>query len=246
MRSYAHVLLRWWRFLQAIGVGWDRATPAECRDFVLWLQQARKPISDRRTRSAAQVGTLNPVTRKQHLTDQYAPRTVRHSNAVLRAFYEFWIEEGAGPLVNPVPVDLGRSGRAHAHHNPMQPFRAEGRLRFNPTVPRRRPRAMPDLRWDELFGAMTSDRDRAILVLAVSTAARAGELIGLRGGDVTGVSSSSGSGARAATSSSGWRPVRTRSCGCGSTWPGYRRSRRPIRCGGRCGNAAACRVGGCR
>ena len=97
MRSYAHVLLRWWRFLQAIGVGWDRATPAECRDFVLWLQQARKPISDRRTRSAAQVGTLNPVTRKQHLTDQYAPRTVRHSNAVLRAFYEFWIEEGAGP-----------------------------------------------------------------------------------------------------------------------------------------------------
>ena len=184
MRSYAHVLLRWWRFLQAIGVGWDRATPAECRDFVLWLQQARKPISDRRTRSAAQVGTLNPVTRKQHLTDQYAPRRVRHSNAVLRAFYEFWIEEGAGPLVNPVPVDLGRSGRAHAHHNPMQPFRAEGRLRFNPTVPRRRPRAMPDLRWDELFGAMTSDRDRAILVLAVSTAARAGELIGLRGGDV--------------------------------------------------------------
>jgi hypothetical protein len=83
--------------LQAIGVGWDRATPAECRDFVLWLQQARKPISDRRTRSAARVGTLNPVTRKQYLTDQYAPRTVRHSNAVLRAFYEFWIEEG--PIV---------------------------------------------------------------------------------------------------------------------------------------------------
>jgi integrase/recombinase XerD len=43
---------------------------------------------------------------------------------------------------------------------------------------------MPDQRWDELFGAMTSDRDRAILALAVSSAARAGELIQLRGGDV--------------------------------------------------------------
>jgi hypothetical protein len=96
VRSYAHVLLRWWRFLQAIGVVWDRATPSECRDFVLWLQQARKPISDRRTRSATRVGTVNPVTRKQHLTDQYAPRTVRHSNAVLRAFYEFWI--GKAPV----------------------------------------------------------------------------------------------------------------------------------------------------
>jgi endonuclease YncB( thermonuclease family) len=117
VRSYAHVLLRWWRFLQAIGVGWDRAAPADRRDFVLWLQQAPKPISHRRTRSAARVGTVNPVTGKQHLTDQYAPRTVRHSNAVLRAFSEFWIEEGAGPLVNPVPVDLGRSGRAHPHHN---------------------------------------------------------------------------------------------------------------------------------
>jgi integrase/recombinase XerD len=38
---------------------------------------------------------------------------------------------------------------------------------------------MPDERWDDLFGSLTCDRDRAILALAVSTAARAGELLGL-------------------------------------------------------------------
>jgi integrase len=43
---------------------------------------------------------------------------------------------------------------------------------------------MPDERWRELFAAMRSNRDRAILALAISTAARAGELLGLRGGDL--------------------------------------------------------------
>jgi hypothetical protein len=35
VRSYAFVLYRWWRFLAAIGVSWDRATAAETRDLVL-------------------------------------------------------------------------------------------------------------------------------------------------------------------------------------------------------------------
>jgi hypothetical protein len=35
VRSYAFVLHRWWRFLAAIGVSWDRATAAETRDLVL-------------------------------------------------------------------------------------------------------------------------------------------------------------------------------------------------------------------
>ncbi|MEV7394632.1 site-specific integrase [Streptomyces sp. NPDC091215] len=43
---------------------------------------------------------------------------------------------------------------------------------------------MPDERWNELFAAMRSNRDRAILALAVSTAARASELLGLRGADL--------------------------------------------------------------
>lgn len=28
VRSYAYALLRWWRWLRAIGVDWDQATPA--------------------------------------------------------------------------------------------------------------------------------------------------------------------------------------------------------------------------
>ena len=38
LRSYGLALLRWWRFLAAIGVSWDRATRLEARDFVLWMR----------------------------------------------------------------------------------------------------------------------------------------------------------------------------------------------------------------
>jgi integrase/recombinase XerD len=184
VRSYAYDLLRWWRFLRAVEVLWDQATSAEVRDFVLWLQQAGKARRAPRTRSLATAGQVNAVTRKQYLGDQFGARTIRHSNAVLRCFYEFWIDAGGGPLVNPVVQDRIRGRRANAHHNPMEPFRAEGRLRYNPKAPKPRPRAMPDERWVELFEAMRSNRDRAVLALAISTGARAGELLGLRIADV--------------------------------------------------------------
>ncbi|MDN5919903.1 MAG: tyrosine-type recombinase/integrase [Pseudonocardia sp.] len=183
VRSYAYALLRWWRWLDAVQVSWDRATSVEVRDFVLWLGQAEKPRRIPRTGSAATAGTMNPVTGKRHLGDEYETRTVRHSNAVLRSFYEYWLEIGAGPLVNPVALKRG-PGRPHAHHNPLEPFRPEGRLRYNPKLPKARPRAIPDHRWDELFAALRSDRDRAIVAMAVSSGARAGELLGLRAADV--------------------------------------------------------------
>ncbi|CUU59133.1 hypothetical protein Ga0074812_12522 [Parafrankia irregularis] len=106
------------------------------------------------------------------------------SNAVVRSFYAFWIERGEGPLVNPVLLARGRGRRPHTHHNPLESFRPEGRLRYNPPAPKRRPRAMLDERWEQLFTAMRSDRDRAILALAVSTGARAGALLGMRGIDL--------------------------------------------------------------
>ena len=43
MRSYGMDLLRWFRFLWAAGVAWDRATRVEARDFCRWLQIAGKP-----------------------------------------------------------------------------------------------------------------------------------------------------------------------------------------------------------
>jgi integrase/recombinase XerD len=184
VRSYAYDLLRWWRFLLAIEVEWDRATSAEVRDFVLWLKQARKSPSAPRRRSATTAGTVNPVTRKRYQGDQFMATTVRHSNAVLRTFYEYWLDLGEGPLVNPVPRDRVHGRRPHAHHNPLEPFRRQGRLRYNPRLPKRHVRAMPDELWVALFAQMRSNRDRAILALAISTAARASELLGLCCGDV--------------------------------------------------------------
>jgi integrase/recombinase XerD len=98
--------------------------------------------------------------------------------------YEFWIEDaGAGPLVNPVRL-ARRAGRPNTHHNPLETFRPEGKIRYNPKVPRQRPREMPEERWRDLFAGLRSNRDRAILALAVSNGARAGELLGMRAADV--------------------------------------------------------------
>src|SRR6266567_989084 len=39
-RSYALALLRWFRFLWAVEIGWDRATRVEARDFCCWMRVA--------------------------------------------------------------------------------------------------------------------------------------------------------------------------------------------------------------
>ena len=184
VRSYAYDLLRWWRWLRAVEVEWDKATSAEVRDFVLWLAQAEKPRRSPRTASALTAGTTNAITGKTYLDDRYQPRTTRHSNAVLRTFYEFWIELGEGPLVNPVRLRRIKGRRPNEHSSSLEPLRTEGRILYNPKLPKRKPRAMPDERWNELFAALGSNRDRAILALAISTAARASELLGLRGVDL--------------------------------------------------------------
>ncbi|MGH3786538.1 MAG: site-specific integrase [Pseudonocardiaceae bacterium] len=43
LRSYGMDLLRWFRFVWAIEIGWDRVTSVEARDFCCWLQLADKP-----------------------------------------------------------------------------------------------------------------------------------------------------------------------------------------------------------
>ncbi|WP_234336203.1 hypothetical protein [Streptomyces sp. NRRL S-1022] len=181
VRSYAFDLLRWWRWLRVVDVPWNQATPAEGRDFALWLGATVKVPNAARTVSSATAGTIKPITKKPYLDDRYKPRTIRHSNAVIRSFYTFWIETGEGPLINPVPLARSERRRPHAHRNPLHPYRGEGRLRYNPKVPRRRPRQMSDERWNELFAALRSNRDRAIVALAISNGARASELLGMKG-----------------------------------------------------------------
>ncbi|OFV79272.1 hypothetical protein [Rhodococcus erythropolis] len=84
---------------------------------------------------------------------------------------------GAGPVVNPFPVDRSlRTFRSNAHHDPHDPFRNERKGRYRPKVPKRIPKRIPDDRFNELFAALSSNRDRAMLAFWVSTGARADKL----------------------------------------------------------------------
>ena len=69
LRSYAVDLLRWWRFLDAVEVAWDRASRAEARDFSCWIQlTVKQQLQTSRPRAARwssrSQGAPNPVTGK--------------------------------------------------------------------------------------------------------------------------------------------------------------------------------------
>jgi site-specific recombinase XerD len=190
VRSYGMDLLRWWRFLDAVDVGWDRATRREARDFSCWIQKTVKQRRQRTTvgdaRSANIVaGAPNTITGKPASRDGYAPATVAHCETVLRSFYDFHRDEGTGPILNPFPLDRSRrSRRAHAHRNPMDGWARERVGRYRPKVAHRIPRAIPDQRFNELFAALGSNRDRALVAFWISTGVRASELLGVRQCDV--------------------------------------------------------------
>jgi len=187
-RSYSLALLRWFRFLWAVEVPWDQATRVEARDFVRWVQVAGKPAR-RHWREDGDgpevrpgIPVPNPVTGKSPPGPQYAPATVAHGETVARSFYDFCLQAGTGPLVNPFP--LARAGRAHAHHNPMDRFAGQRAGLFRPRVAQRIPRQIPDGKFDELFAALRSHRDRALLAFWISTGARASELLGALAGGI--------------------------------------------------------------
>lgn len=85
LRSYGMDLLRWWRFLHAVKIAWDRATRLEARDFSCWIQVTMKQRrlisrgSNAGTANVSGAGAPNPVTGKPALGDRYAPATVAHS-----------------------------------------------------------------------------------------------------------------------------------------------------------------------
>ncbi|WP_245673051.1 site-specific integrase [Nocardia lijiangensis] len=190
LRSYGMDLLRWWRFLQAVEVDWDRATRVEARDFSCWIQLT---VKHRRPRTgvdgAGWVNSVaaqpNPITVKPTLGTGYAVATVAHSETVLRGFYDFHRDAGTGPILNPFPLDRARrSRRAHSHRNPMDGWAHERVGRYRPKMPRRIPRAIPDQRFNELFAALRSNRDRALVAFWISTGVRASELLGVRQCDI--------------------------------------------------------------
>jgi site-specific recombinase XerD len=180
VRSYGMDLLRWFRFLWAIGVGWDRATRVEAREFARWLQVSGKPARPHWRRRERQ-----DVTAGRSSGRAYSVSVRVHSETVLRGFYDFHREVGTGPLLNPFPLDRSRQGRrAHAHHNPMDPQRNERTGRYRPTVASRIPRSIPDSEFNEIFARLPSYRDRALVAFFVSTGARAAELLSVTNGGV--------------------------------------------------------------
>jgi integrase len=191
-RSYGMDLLRWFRFVWALGVDWDQATRVEARDFCRWLQVTVKPTRPHwRYPTGGTPGSgivqarVNAVTGKRSPGDRYEASTVAHCESVLRGFYDFHLEAGTGPMLNPFPLSRHRRpGRAQAHHNPMEPFTGHRSGRYRPKVVTRAPRSIPDERFDALFAQLGSHRDRALVAFWVSTGARASELLGATVADV--------------------------------------------------------------
>ena len=108
-----------------------------------------------------------------------------HSETVLRSFYDYHLDAGTGPIVNPFPMDRARrGGRAHAHHNPMEPFREQRAGLYRPRLPRRVPRSIPDEEFNAIFARLPSHRDRALVAFYVSSGARASELLSATQGGV--------------------------------------------------------------
>ena len=157
-------LLRWWRFLAAVEVRWDRAGRVETPRFPCVVDA---------------LGQQTP-SRRGPPTAPYAPATLDHNLAVLHGFYADRMAAGPGPVVNPIPEAVGAGGgRPFAHHNPMEPFARHRRAPLRQGRLARQPRGLGDRGFDELFAAMGCDRDRVLLALYVSTGARASELLGV-------------------------------------------------------------------
>jgi integrase/recombinase XerC len=178
-RSYGYDLLRWFRFLTAVDVGWQRAQRTEIRDFVLWLRTADNPARVRRRPSGPVPGTVNARTGKPYLSTGYAPATINHAIAVLSAFYDYHLQTGLGPVVSPVPPQSRDGRRLNAHHNPLEPFRLHRRGVYRQKQPDRPPRAVPDDVLDDLFAGLGCHRDRALLHMFLTSGARASELLSM-------------------------------------------------------------------
>lgn len=188
LRSYGMALLRWFRFLSALEVAWDQATRVEARDFCRWLQVARKPVRPH-WRYPDGGGPASEVTRGTEMAepglgtvpdaDRYAAVTVAHCESVLRSFYDFHLEAGSGPMLNPFPLARARAGsRDRVKHNHDEGFGGKRGGRYRPKVVTRAPKAIPDKQFDQLFAKLGSHRDRALVAFWVSTGARASELLG--------------------------------------------------------------------
>jgi integrase len=180
LRSYAYDLLRWFRFLSAIEVEWQRATRRDVRDFVRWFRDAP---NEQRTRgdkpsSRPAAGTLNQQTGKAYLSAGYAPRTINHALSVVSTFYAYAVEAGLGPLRNPVP---------EAKQSATDSVLSAGvrrRAALRQKEPRRQPRDIPEGLLKKVLSELSCERDRALVAIALGSGLRASELLSMTCGGI--------------------------------------------------------------
>ncbi|HEX8509339.1 MAG TPA: site-specific integrase [Propionibacteriaceae bacterium] len=150
-------------------------TDRTARDFVLWAKEAEKFTGAKQPPGHRL--PVNRVTGKKVQTARYAPSTINHTLSAVHEFYEFFREQGQGPLRKPVPS----AGRLYQHHSPGEQFTPRWRGSLRQKQPQRLPRAIPDASFDDLFRKLKSHRDRALVAFYVSSGARTSELLGLTG-----------------------------------------------------------------
>lgn len=176
-RSYGHDVLRWFRFLAALDVSWREAGRVDVRDYVRWLRVAENParvrsaIGDRRPAA----GSINEVTGKAYLTAGYSPRTINHALSVLAEFYRHVVDAGLGPLRSPVP----QRRTSVALRNGARVTTGGGGCAYRQREPSAQPRELPESLLQNMFQALGNDRDRALVAVALSSGARASELLSM-------------------------------------------------------------------
>jgi site-specific recombinase XerD len=182
-RSYCHDLLRWFRFLDAMGVRWPAACREDVRDFVRWLQVKDNPQRQRALAADGRpvAGSINPGTGKRYLSEGYAPRTINHALAVLSSFYDFALYADLGPLQNPVP--RANDGRP-MHRSQLEVTRPRRRTAYRQKEPAYQPRAVTEEVLQQVFAVLRHERDRALIAVALSTGVRASELLSMTLGGV--------------------------------------------------------------
>ncbi|WP_367325837.1 hypothetical protein [Streptomyces sp. HUAS ZL42] len=147
------------------------------------------------------------MTGKWYAGENYAAGTRRHARAVIRSFYEYHRDMHGRPLLNPFP-NTKRAEDEHlkAPHNPMHAFKHPARRApYQPKEPRRTPRGIPDQAFNELFAALPSHRDRALVALYISAGPRASEFLGVSRDRVSPGNRRSASSARAPAPCNGSR-----------------------------------------